>query len=414
MQTKLRRLIRVPLCTALAVSVAFAQDAPAKSVRVIGEVTAIDGASLTIKTDAGTPVTVLLDPKTVFQRIPPGETDVTKVTKIELKDVGAGDRVRTRSRVGDDQKPGPAVSVLVMSKADLAKKQEVEKMEWQRRGVSGTITAVNLDSKEVTLSARVRGEIKAVVVESSDKAQYRRYSPDSIRFSDAKPGIFAELKAGDQMRVLGEKNEDGTRIRPEMVVSGSFHNIAGTVTAVDAASGEIKINNLQTKKPVIVKVNADSTLKRVPQEMGFMLTRMAQGGHTLAAPGGASGAEHGPRGPDEPHGGPPAGAAGEHSRMPQGGSGGPGGHAGMGMAPGGGWVGHGGDFSQMVERMAVFSISELKPGDAIIVASSVGPDPGRVTAITLLAGVEPLLTAPAGQANRQMSAAWNFDINIVP
>ncbi len=417
MQTTLTGLTRVLLCTAIAGGAALAQDAAAKSVRVIGEVTAADGSSLTIKTDAGASTTVMLDQKTVFQRIPPDETDVTKVTKIELKDVGVGDRVRTRSRVSDDQKPGPAISVLVMSKADLAKKQEAEKLEWQRRGVSGTVTAVNPDSKVVTMSARVRGETKAIIVESSEKAQYRRYSPDSIRFSDAKPSAFADLKVGDQMRVLGEKNEDGTRIKPEMVVSGSFHNIAGTVITVDAASGEIKISNLQTKKPVIVKVNADSTLKRVPQEMGFILTRMAQGGNTVTAPGGMSGVEHGPGRPDAPHGGTPAGASGDHPRVPQSAAGGPGGHPGAGMAPGGrtgGWVGHGGDFSQMVERMPVFSLSELKPGDAIIVASSVGPDPGRVTAITLLAGVEALLTAPAGQTNRQLNASWNFDINIVP
>ena len=394
MQTTLTSLTRVLLCTAVAAGAALAQDAAAKSVRVIGEVTAADGSSLTIKTDAGTSTAVLLDQKTVFQRIPPGETDVTKVTKIELKDVGVGDRVRTRSRVSDDQKPGPAISVLVMSKADLAKKQEAEKLEWQRRGVSGTVTAVNADSREATISARVRGETKAIIVESSEKAQYRRYSPDSIRFSDAKPSVFADLKSGDQMRVLGEKNEDGTRIKPEMVVSGSFHNIAGMVTTVDAASGEIKISNLQTKKPVIVKVNADTTLKRVPQEMGFMLARMALGGNTVAAPGTSPGAGRGAGGPD----GPPQGGAPGTEIVPGGRMGG----------------GRGGDFSQMVERMPVFSLSELKPGDAIIVASSVGPDPGRVTAITLLAGVEPLLTAPAGQTNRQLNASWNFDINIVP
>ena len=396
MQRKLTNLTRVLLFTAIAAGAALAQDAAAKSVRVIGEVTAADGSSLTIKSDAGASTTVMLDQKTVFQRIPPGETDVTKVTKIELKDVGVGDRVRTRSRVSDDQKPGPAISVLVMNKADLAKKQEAEKLEWQRRGVSGTVTAVNPDSKVVTMSARVRGETKAIIVESSEKAQYRRYSPDSIRFSDAKPSVLADLKAGDQMRVLGEKNEDGTRIKPEMVVSGSFHNIAGTVITIDAVSGEIKISNLQTKKPVIVKVNADSTLKRVPQEMGFMLARMAQGGNTVAVPETSPGAGRGAGGPDGP---------------PQGGA------PGTEMVPGGrmgGWVGRGGDFSQMVERMPVFSLSELKPGDAIIVASSVGPDPGRVTAITLLAGVEPLLTAPAGQTNRQLNASWNFDINIVP
>ena len=63
--------------------------------------------------------------------------------------------------------------------------------------------------------------------------------------------------------------------------------------------------------------------------------------------------------------------------------------------------------------MPAFTISELKPGDAVIVASTVGSDPARVTAITLLAGVEPLLTRAAGD-NRPVGGSWNFDINIVP
>ncbi len=384
MQTKMKTAFCLLFCTAVSVGIALAQEPAAKTARVLGEVTAAESGSLTIKTDAGTSSTVALDDKTSFLRIPPGETDLKKASKIDFKDVGVGDRVLARSRMGEDQKPGPATSVIVMTKADLTKTQDSEKLEWQRRGVSGTITAVNPNSKEVTVSARVRGEAKPVVVESSDKTQFRRYSPDSIRFSDAKPSTFADLKVGDQMRVLGDRNDDGSRIKPEMVVSGSFHNIAGTVTTVDAASGEIKISNLQTKKPMIVKVNTDSNLKRVPPEMGPVLARMQSGTTAFA-------------------GGPPTGAPGT-GMVPPGG-----GRMGGGMGGRGG-----GDFSQMVERMPGFSISELKPGDAIIVASSVGPDPARITAITLLAGVEPLLTAPAGQANRQLNASWNFDINIVP
>jgi hypothetical protein len=404
MQTILRNVTFLLFCTALMAGIALAQEPAAKTARVLGEVTAADIGAIIIKTDAGASSTVTLDEKTSYLRIPPGETDLKKATKIDLKDVSVGDRVLVRSRLGEDQKPGPATSVIVMTKADLTKKQETEKLEWQRRGVSGTITAMNPDRKEVTVSARSRGETKSVVVESSDSAQYRRYSPDSIRFSDAKPSTFADLKVGDQMRVLGDKNQDGSRIKPEMVISGSFHNIAGTVTTVDAASGEVKINNLQTKKPLTVKVTPDSTLKRVPPEMGIMLARMQQS----TVPGGAVGMPGG-RGPD----GAPQDAPGSvnRPRMPQPGT------PGSGMIPGGGGRmggGRGGDFSQMVERMPVFSLSELKPGDAIIVASSVGPDPNRITAITLLAGVEPLLTAPAGQANRQLNASWNFDINIVP
>ena len=379
MQLKSKNALTLILTVALTAGTALPQDAAAKTVRLLGEVIVAGQSSLTIKPDAGAPSTVLIDEKTSYLRIPPGETDLKKAVKIELKDVSVGDRVLARSRVGEDQKPGPATSIIVMSKGDLAKKQETEKQEWQKRGLAGTITAIDPAAKEVTLNARVGRESKAVVVEASEKAQFRRYSQDSVRFSDAKPSGFGDLKVGDQMRVLGEKNADSTRIKPEMVVSGSFRNIAGTVATVDPASGEIKINNLETKKPLIVKVTADSTLKRIPAEMGPMLARMQQGS-TVAAPGAPAAVS------------PSAGAAPPAARA----------------------GGRGGDFSQMVERMPVFALSELKPGDAIIVASSAGSDPGHITAITLLAGAEPLLTAPAGPAgNRQLNAAWNFDINIV-
>jgi len=121
------------VCTGLGAGIVLAQDAaPAsKNVRVMGEVTAADGGSLTIKTDAGASSTVSLTEKTKYLRIPPGETDLKKATPVTLKDVGAGDRVLAVSRMGEDQKPGPATSIIVMTKTDIAKKQESEKQEWQ-------------------------------------------------------------------------------------------------------------------------------------------------------------------------------------------------------------------------------------------------------------------------------------------
>ena len=212
MQLKSKNALTLILTVALTAGTALPQDAAAKTVRLLGEVIVAGQSSLTIKPDAGAPSTVLIDEKTSYLRIPPGETDLKKAVKIELKDVSVGDRVLARSRVGEDQKPGPATSIIVMSKGDLAKKQETEKQEWQKRGLAGTITAIDPAAKEVTLNARVGRESKAVVVEASEKAQFRRYSQDSVRFSDAKPSGFGDLKVGDQMRVLGEKNADSTRI----------------------------------------------------------------------------------------------------------------------------------------------------------------------------------------------------------
>jgi hypothetical protein len=66
----------------------------------------------------------------------------------------------------------------------------------------------------------------------------------------------------------------------------------------------------------------------------------------------------------------------------------------------------------MLERMPALNVADLKPGDALIIASTAGSDPSRTTAIAVLAGVEPLLTGPA--ADGRLNGPWNFDINIVP
>src|SRR6185436_5226401 len=100
MQTGLKYIASLLFGATLAASVVFAQDAAPKTARVLGEVTAADGGSLTIKTVAGVSSTVMLDAKTSYLRIPPGETDLKKATAIELKDVNVGDRVLARSRMG--------------------------------------------------------------------------------------------------------------------------------------------------------------------------------------------------------------------------------------------------------------------------------------------------------------------------
>src|SRR5215467_1076954 len=106
------------------------------------------------------------------------------------------------------------------------------------------------------------GGNQSVVMQVSDKVLMRRYAPDSIKFSDAKPSTFEELKVGDQLRALGDKSADGAHFAAEEVVSGSFRTVAGSVTAIDPAAGELKINDLLTKKPLTVVIKQDSVLRR--------------------------------------------------------------------------------------------------------------------------------------------------------
>jgi hypothetical protein len=52
----------------------------------------------------------------------------------------------------------------------------------------------------------------------------------------------------------------------------------------------------------------------------------------------------------------------------------------------------------MLERLPSTSLADLKAGDMIVVSSTVGADPTRVTAIQLVAGVEPIVAMMARRA----------------
>jgi hypothetical protein len=352
----------------------------------IGEVKTIDAAAkqLTIKTDAGSTVSVMLSDKTTYKKLAPGETSMTNATDITFADVAEGDRVMARGTVSEDKKTVPAVQVVVMTKGDLAKKQEAERMEWRRRGIVGVITALKPDTHEITITHRAMGGSQTVVLPVSDKTEMRRYAPDSIKFADAKPSTFTELKVGDQLRALGDRTEDPLRFTPQKIVTGSFRTVGGVVTAVDPATGEIKINELEKKTPLTIVVKQDAVLRRFPpaSEMGAMMGGFGRG---PGGPGGTGGA-------GAPAGGSQAPASGQSqpAARPQAaggpGASGPGGPGGPGGRSGGGF-----NINDMLERLPTISLADVKVGDTIIVSSTQGVDPTRLTAISLVAGADTLL-----------------------
>ena len=353
----------------------------------IGEIKSIDAAAkqLTIKTDAGSMVTVTLSDKTTYKKLAPGEQTLANATDITFADLGEGDRIMARGTVAPDMKSVPALQIIVMTKGDLAKKQEAERLEWRRRGILGVITSLKPDTHEITISNRTMAGTQSVVIPVSDKTEMRRYAPDSIKFSDAKPSTFTELKVGDQLRALGERTEDPLRFNPQKVVTGSFRTVGGVVSAVDPATGEIQIKELEKKIPLTIVIKQDAVLRRFPSEMGAM------GG--FGRPGGGQG------------GAAPAGGAGngaQAQQRPQG-TGGPGGGGPGGGGPGGPRPGGGFNINEMLERLPTISIADVKVGDTIIVSSTQGADPTRLTAISLISGADTLLAmlAPrpaAGQA----------------
>ena len=257
----------------LSLALAGAQTATPPLKSVVGEVTSLDASAkqIKVKADDGASYTIDLGDSTSYYHVPPGEKDLKKATKIALSDVAVGDRLLARGPFTEESKSIAAKTIVVMTKADLAKKQEQDRAEWQKRGIAGTVTAVNADAKEITINTHGR-DAKEVVIEAS-AAGFRRYAPDSVRFVDAKPSTFAELQVGDTVRALGDKNEDGTRFKAEELISGSFQTIAATVVSVNAATGEVVVTDLKTKKPVTIQTNQNTMLRKLDERMATFLAR---------------------------------------------------------------------------------------------------------------------------------------------
>ena len=379
------RIMKNALGVLLLILLASASDLGAQTAaNHVGVVTALDPSAkqLKIKTNAGAELSVALQDRTNYLRVG-ADLNLKNATKIALGDVAVGDRVLARGALSEDKASLTATSIVVMNKEEVAKKHEAEHAEWQKRGVSGVITALNPDSKQITISVRSREGVKPLIIPVSGSVDMRRYAPDSVRFSDAKPSTFADLKVGDQVRALGNKNDDGTQLTPEYIVSGTFRNVAATVVSVDPAAKTIRIIDLDTKKPALVRIEADSNVRKLSPEVANMLARRLKAAEGVTAGG------PGPGGPR------PVGMAGDR---PPGGPGGPG-------RPGGGG---GGDIEQMIERMPPLNLADLKKGDALVISSTAGAEPDKLTAITLLAGVEPILTsAPKGRQGMALGS-WNL------
>lgn len=372
--------------SSLVIGIAAAQQ-PGRALGVVENIDPSNG-QITLKTDAGASVKIIPQSGARFVRIPPGETSLAKGTPITAADIDPGDRLLARGQFSGDQNSLAATLLVVMTKADLAKKHAADRAEWQKRGVGGIVTAVDPAASTVNINTRTAEGVKPLTIAAGPKTVVRRYAPDSVKFDDTRSSTLAEIKPGDQVRALGEKSADGASFTAEELVAGLFRNIAATVSTVDPGTGSLKVTDLATKKPLLVRVNGDSTLRKLPETMARGIALRVNGASSGGAASGASG-----------------GGSSSSGRQPS-----AGGESVAATPPVAGGSRRAGDLQQMIEHMPPIKLEDLKPGDAIIVSSTAGADPGQVTAITLLAGVEPILSATPANQRSAMLGSWNLDM----
>jgi hypothetical protein len=373
-----------------------AQPPSAQSIaaaRPVGTIKSISGNTITLTTDAGSDVTVLVQESAKLVRIAPGQKDLKDATPIQLQDLQPNDRILVRGKLAEDGKSVLALSIIAMKKAEIAEKQAREREEWQKHGAGGLVSSVDAASGTIIVSLPAIGEKKNVSIHLSKDTILRRYAHDSIKFDDAKPAPLEQIKPGDQLRARGSRSADGNDLTADEIVSGTFRNIAGTISAIDASAGSITVQDLVTKKPTIIKITSESQLRKLPPPMAQRIAMRLKGIPADAPPQGAPTAPADANAAQAPKpGGPPTGGATAN------------GFGGAGR-PGGGGPG---DLQQAINRMPAATLADLQKGDAVMIVATEGRPNGLPFAITLLAGVEPILEASPTSSASTILSPWSL------
>lgn len=372
------------LLLAMASALSLAQDTSASgNTKAVGAVQAISGSTFTLKSDAGAELTITVQDSTRILRSEPGQKSLKEATPIQFSEVQAGDRTLVSGKASADGKTIAAGTIVVMKQSDIASKQAKEREDWQRHSVGGLVSAVDAADNTVTISTMAMGQKKNIVVRVTPATIIRRYAPDSVKFDEATKSTLAEIQPGDQLRARGNRNSDGSEVTADEMVSGAFRNVAGTVQSIDKAKNQLTVMDLATKKPVTVTVGGDSQMRKLPEMMAQHIAQRLKGG---AASDGASA-----------------------QATPASGAGAPGSHGGMGQG-GGAMRGNGGDMLQLIlSRAPAVQLSDLQKGDAVMLVATQGSGSAPPTTITLLAGVDAILSAsPKGGDTSTILSPWNL------
>ena len=378
-------LSAILLLIGLSALTAFAQVKPTL---ISGDVVSITTDKLVLKTANGEVEAVLSD-KTQYLKVPPDNPKPSAATPVTFSEIGVGDKVIISAVIPEDKKTIPVRSVYLMSKAAIAERQTKDKEEWRTRGTTGRVASYDAATKQIKMTVRGFGGERTITVKPKADAEYYRYAPDSIEFSKATKSNLTAIELNDEIRVLGDKNADGSEIEAEKIVTGGFRTNGGTIKAIDVAKNEVIITDFQTKKDIAVTISQSSILKQFPAELAGRMAMMQAGGQ-----GGGQGGFR-----------PPTSGGGQPNPQanPQ--------TPGQGGGQGGGFrAGGGGGLDDT--RFPAIKLEDLKVGEMIGVLSTKNQDQSRIRAIKLFSGVEPFIkmaqaaaAAGGGGGNRQGGGA---------
>ncbi len=370
---------------------AQAKPADATVAKAVGAIKSVQPDSITVSVETGGEVTAAIAPSTKILRVPPGEKDLKNATALQAQDLQPGDRVLVRGAATVDPHAINALAIIVMKQADVSAKQQHDREDWQKRGIDGVVSKVDPAAGVITVSSGGFNASHDIAVHFTKATILRRYAPDSARFDDAKPAPVDQIKAGDQLRARGTRAPDGNEIAADEIVSGTFRNIKGTITAIDAANNTMTVQDAIAKSSVLIKFSPDSQMKKLAPEMAQRIAAR------LKSATNSDQSQNGENAASQNH---PSAAAAPGGENRQGadshGSRGPGGNG----PP---------DLQRLLSRLPSSKLTDLQKGDAVIVLSTQDGNANTVTAIQLLAGVDPILAAAPSRSAASLLSPWTLN-----
>jgi hypothetical protein len=317
-----------------------------------------------IAPDEGGEMRVIAGSGASLLRVAPGDKDLSKAAKILMEEIAAGDRVLIRGKRSSEGILAASI-IVVISKADLAHKHEAEQAEWKRRGISGRISAIDAIQRKITISPSSKSLPPVVTISLAENAIQKRYRPDSIRFDDAVASTLDEIRVGDQIHVLVDKNTTAEYVG-QQIVSGTFRTFVAVVVSADSAGGAFSAKERGSEQPFVARVSQDSILRKLTPAIAKRLTQNELEEESKSRSSHSVGETSAPRGPSI-------------------------------------------DTQTILEKASPLSLGDLRPGDAIIISCTATKQTGPITAFAVLAGAEPLLEQST-EEQQELLGSWELGL----
>ena len=207
---------------------AFAENR--ESCRSVGQLYGMDLANRTflLKSDAGDISNIRFDGSTIFVQTP-------SLLRLDPTQVNVGDRLCIQA----SDETEPIKRATVTRRVDIASRERAELSGWQARSAFGVITALDSQSRRLTLKLSDSARIPVVTVDASGPVTYQSYATGGLI---GVASSWNQLSPGDYVYVRGEKSKSGITAR--LIATGGFRTITGTIESVDTLEERLRIRTL--------------------------------------------------------------------------------------------------------------------------------------------------------------------------